>query len=815
MSSKIIPVGFDNITILRGSKYVGLWEWDNCDFEGRTATIKIKNIHPDFKDKKNAWEVGTARVEPLDIDGNPYKGRVEIELTKEETFLLSIPEEEEFLYDEEGGYYSVLNIILDDGTVILSANVKVINSLEVETLDYFVDEKDKAAIINEKLDTIIANNADFVSQRDIHLKTLEEAQVNIDTQTKDITIKHEEINKIKEDVISLKDEVETIFDNFDDRYLGVFDTAPILDNDGEALEVGAIYFDKIDKELKFYNGDSWDSPVGAAQTYARQASQSASDADTSKLATKQIEDNVKLIEEAINKKSNSILDLVVESNTLNDSESATVNYDSQTGVMTFGIPKGKPFTYADFTKEQLDNLQGKDGLSAYEIAVKNGLNGTEQEWLDSFGLSNDLKSEIESVKVSNVSIDAISKELVINYTDNKSKKLSIDDIISQSEINKKIQIGVIQSTDTNSSYTQLYGTNSIHNETIQYNQHDVFNDNSCYATYKFNGDANDLSGLYNGVASNISYVTSSHGQGASFNGTNSKIDITNIILPDTITATFYLKINSFKDQMFLDFGDGRCIFMYSSFDKRLRAQYANVNNANTSSTNVLELGVTYFVVATITKTSVTLNLDKATQTKTAWSNYINSRGKSIGYRNDNSLYANCTIDQLKLFNRVLTAEEINFLYTNTVDSYTVSKIQIDNGIFMYAKGMSGEVYIKEFQEFTGEVEINSLSDGWKYVAKDENNVFSFHTEKPTIGRNGTSIYFLNGCLYNKDDVLISPAISFLKDKIRISNGSIVEMVDAEIPRTISPAKSDYIISPNGTKYKIIVDNNGVLSTTLL
>ena len=57
MSSKIIPVGFDNITILRGSKYVGVWDWEDCDFEGRTATIKIKNIHPDFKDKKNAWEV--------------------------------------------------------------------------------------------------------------------------------------------------------------------------------------------------------------------------------------------------------------------------------------------------------------------------------------------------------------------------------------------------------------------------------------------------------------------------------------------------------------------------------------------------------------------------------------------------------------------------------------------------------------------------------------------------------------------------------------------------------------------------------------
>lgn len=296
MSSKIIPVGFDNITILRGSKYVGLWEWDNCDFEGRTATIKIKNIHPDFKDKKNAWEVGTARVEPLDIDGNPYKGRVEIELTKEETFLLSIPEEEEFLYDEEGGYYSVLNIILDDGTVILSANVKVINSLEVETLDYLVDEKDKAAIINEKLDNILLRNDEYISARDnlidvvipealntYNLNHTEKVQIlediativgqdkNVVGQDKlDIETMKQNVQDNKDSVTSMKDAIEIMLDTFDDRFLGRKDSDPLTDNDGEPLIVAAIYYNEIDKELKFYNGASWDSPVAAAQTYAQQ-----------------------------------------------------------------------------------------------------------------------------------------------------------------------------------------------------------------------------------------------------------------------------------------------------------------------------------------------------------------------------------------------------------------------------------------------------------------------------------------------------------------------------------------------------------------
>ncbi|MCG3656007.1 pyocin knob domain-containing protein [Aliarcobacter butzleri] len=323
MSSKIIPVGFDNITILRGSKYVGVWDWEDCDFEGRTATIKIKNIHPDFKDKKNAWEVGTARVEPLDIDGNPYKGRVKIELTKEETFLLSIPEEEEFLYDEEGGYYSVLNIILDDGTVILSANVKVINSLEVETLDYLVDEKDKAAIINEKLDDILLRNDEYIFARDnlidvvipealntYNLNHAEKIQIlediativgqdkNIVVQDKlDIETMKQNVQDNKDSVTSMKDAIEIMLDTFDDRFLGRKDSDPLTDNDGEPLSIAAIYYNEIDKELKFYNGASWDSPVAAAQTYAQQASQSADSANASKLEAKQSEDNAKLSEE--------------------------------------------------------------------------------------------------------------------------------------------------------------------------------------------------------------------------------------------------------------------------------------------------------------------------------------------------------------------------------------------------------------------------------------------------------------------------------------------------------------------------------------
>ena len=46
-------------------------------------------------------------------------------------------------------------------------------------------------------------------------------------------------------------------------------------------------------------------------------------------------------------------------------------------------PAGAPFTYDMFTEEQLLNLTGPRGYSAYEIAVNNGYEDTEEKWLES------------------------------------------------------------------------------------------------------------------------------------------------------------------------------------------------------------------------------------------------------------------------------------------------------------------------------------------------------------------------------------------------------------------------------------------------
>ena len=124
-----------DLRIVRGSVYKASYAWidkstgEYEDFAGLSATIKIKNIHEDFQDEENIFTVGSAVVEPLDVDGNPFKGKIEITLSAEDTRKLKIPQSEEDPYGESD-YYAVMSITLSNGEIALQGKVRVIESLE-------------------------------------------------------------------------------------------------------------------------------------------------------------------------------------------------------------------------------------------------------------------------------------------------------------------------------------------------------------------------------------------------------------------------------------------------------------------------------------------------------------------------------------------------------------------------------------------------------------------------------------------------------------------------------------------------------------
>lgn len=56
-----------------------------------------------------------------------------------------------------------------------------------------------------------------------------------------------------------------MLDNFDDRYLGPKSSAPTLDNDGNTLIVGALYFDTTSGKMRVYTASGWVDASSASQ----------------------------------------------------------------------------------------------------------------------------------------------------------------------------------------------------------------------------------------------------------------------------------------------------------------------------------------------------------------------------------------------------------------------------------------------------------------------------------------------------------------------------------------------------------------------
>jgi sulfur carrier protein ThiS len=75
----------------------------------------------------------------------------------------------------------------------------------------------------------------------------------------------------------------TTYDNFDDRYLGAKSTAPSVDNDGNALLTGALYWNSVSNTMFAWSGSAWGSISSTAAIYRYRYT--ASGGETSKSGT--------------------------------------------------------------------------------------------------------------------------------------------------------------------------------------------------------------------------------------------------------------------------------------------------------------------------------------------------------------------------------------------------------------------------------------------------------------------------------------------------------------------------------------------------
>jgi len=211
---------------------------------------------------------------------------------------------------------------------------------------------------------------------------------------------------------------------------------------------------------------------------------------------------------------------------------------------------------------------------------------------------------------------------------------------------------------------------------------DILGDNNCVVCYELDGNANDLSGKFNGVwIGTEEYDNGVFGQAAKLNNNTGIYSTVNQILDDELSMTFwfkFIKVNSNVDHdIIFNCGEGICELSISISDGK-SLFYASGDNWVWKDSGVdLETNVfNYFAITYKRSTGlfeIYLNNNKIVsyQNNPSSKPFGNvSNAITFGFRQDNpnntpTRFITGLIDQIRIFNRIITADEIQLIYQET------------------------------------------------------------------------------------------------------------------------------------------------------
>lgn len=195
---------------------------------------------------------------------------------------------------------------------------------------------------------------------------------------------------------------------------------------------------------------------------------------------------------------------------------------------------------------------------------------------------------------------------------------------------------------------------------------DPFSDGSLVAKYELDGNANDTTGNYNGTATDVTYDTGKFGQGGVLSDTNGYIDtgFNPISGTNDWAISMMLNLNILNDERVLASqyqvgADGRVLF-YTSSDGSI------IINGAVTEAGLLKTDVGFQHLVLVRESQIFyLYIDKVLKLTNADTISILDTVLRIG---GNPVWANQNrdidgiLDQVEIYNRALTAEEVDALY---------------------------------------------------------------------------------------------------------------------------------------------------------
>lgn len=212
-----------------------------------------------------------------------------------------------------------------------------------------------------------------------------------------------------------------------------------------------------------------------------------------------------------------------------------------------------------------------------------------------------------------------------------------------------------------------------------------FPDGGGVALYQLNGNADDVSGNYDGTASNVTYGAGQFGQAGVFNGTNASIDIAATATTPLDFSNRNYSISAWVKTTIT--GSGVVVAKYGDTDS-LRSftfgfvsgtlriyERINGGGTSTSANTSVNDGNWHHVVVTKSPTQTIIYIDGAadvTNNNTTTANNGGTYPIQIGRDNPSSPdWFNGSIDQVRIFSRALRPYEVEALYTEEYCTPTI------------------------------------------------------------------------------------------------------------------------------------------------
>ena len=256
---------------------------------------------------------------------------------------------------------------------------------------------------------------------------------------------------------------------------------------------------------------------------------------------------------------------------------------------------------------------------------------------------------------------------------------------------------------------------NLYNETVATASNSYINIPSCIAYYKMS-DATDETGSYDGTPTNVNFnVAGKFGNAGEFNGSSSGIDTNNNNNYTTFTFSSWIKFDStaanYQTIYSQDSAHASLAAFYIGYNFDVGKRFASVITQSDGTVLRADSGVTpvvgtwYNIVVSVTPTNTKIYINGVFKNEITFASRNAGTGNSViggGYFNNAVVdRVNGKIDQVRIFNRAITANEVTTLYNEVECIPTIVPSEHFNPVLYTGNGGTQSITSLDFQpDFT-------------------------------------------------------------------------------------------------------------------